>query len=143
MAEERMRLSNPHRFNVGIITPDKPYGQNIAPGAFTFVTKDEVDYLMATCSLLQRGILRVQGEKKAEIEAEMNIDTENNANFMSDEDIRKKLSGNANQLRKWLNNGKFEPFVLEKIAGIAKDMNLSLSKIQVLQEVLPEYEFTK
>ena len=66
---------------------------------------------------------------------------EDNANFMSDEDIKKKLSGNANQLRKWLNSDEIKPYVLDKIAGIAKGMNLSLNKIQALQEKLPEYDF--
>ncbi len=143
MAETKIRLVNPHQFNVGIITPEKPYGYNIAPNAFALCTKDEVDYLMATSDKLQRGILRVQGEAKDEIEEQLNIDTENNANFMSDDDIRKKLSGNANQLRKWLNSGEIEGFVLDRIAEIAKEMNLSLNKIQVLQEKLPNYEFIK
>lgn len=143
MAEERIRLYNAKKANVGIVTPDKPYGQNIAPGAFAIVNRDELDYLMATCDLLQQGILRVQGESKAEVEERLNIDSENDANFMSDEDIKKKLSGNANQLKKWLNAKDIAPDVLDRVGEIAKDMNLSLNKIQVLQEKLPNFEFTK
>lgn len=143
MAEERIRLYNVKRANVGIVTPDKPYGQNIAPGAFAIVNRDELDYLMATCDLLQLGILRVQGESKADVEERLNIDSENDANFMSDEDIKKKLSGNANQLKKWLNAKDIAPDVLDRVGEIAKDMNLSLNKIQVLQEKLPNFEFTK
>ena len=45
---ERIRLRNPQKFNVGIITPDKPHGLNIAPGAFTIVTQDDLDNLMGT-----------------------------------------------------------------------------------------------
>ena len=140
MENSKIRLDNPNKFNVGIITPEKQYGQNIAPGAFIYVSNDELEYLMATTNLLQRGILRVHGEQKKEVEERLNIDSENNANFMSDEDIRKKLSGNANQLKKWL-NGDIEPFVLERIAYIAKTMNLSMSKVQVLQDRIPNYEF--
>ena len=140
MENNKIRLDNPNKFNVGIITPEKQYGQNIAPGAFIYVSNDELEYLMSTTNLLQRGILRVHGEQKKEVEERLNIDSENNANFMSDEDIRKKLSGNANQLKKWL-NGDIEPFVLERIADIAKTMNLSISKVQVLQDRIPNYEF--
>jgi len=140
MENSKIRLDNPNKFNVGIITPEKQYGQNIAPGAFIYVSNDELEYLMSTTNLLQRGILRVHGEQKKEVEERLNIDSENNANFMSDEDIRKKLSGNANQLKKWL-NGDIEPFVLERIADIAKTMNLSMSKVQVLQDRIPNYEF--
>ena len=99
---EKMRLNNPHDFAAGIITPDKPYGVNILPHAFTMVTQDELDYLMATSTLLSKGILRVEGAKKEEVLQTMGIEEENNANFMSDDDIKKKLSGSVNQLKKWL-----------------------------------------
>lgn len=138
---EKMRLNNPHEFAVGIITPEKPYGVNILPHAFTMVTQDEVDYLMATSTLLQDGALQLAGEKQKELAGNMGIEMENNANFMSDEDIKKKLSGNANQLRKWLASDDIKPYVIDKIAQIAKGMNLSMNKIQVLQEKLPNYEW--
>ena len=138
---EKMRLNNPNAFSVGIITPEKQYGVNIQPGAFTMVTQDEVDYLMATSTLLSNGVLRLVGEKQKELEETLGVKAEDNANFMSDEDIKKKLSGNANQLKKWLNSDEIEPYVLDKIASIAKGMNLSMNKIQVLQDKLPEYDF--
>ena len=118
---DRIRLRNPQKFNVGIITPDKPYGQNIAPGAFTIVTQDDIDYLMGSSKLLQKGIL----------------------NFMSDEDIRKKLGMNCNALKKWLDTTEAEPYVLQKIAEIASTMNLSMNKVQLLQERVPNFEFIK
>ena len=139
---EKIRLRNPQQFNVGIITIDKPYGLNIAPGAFTIVSKDDIDYLMATSTLLQKGILRVEGEQKEEVLEQMGVKEEDNANFMSDEDIKKKLSGNANQLRKWL-DGDIEPFVLAKIAEIADGMNLNANKLQVLREKIPNHDFLK
>lgn len=138
---EKMRLNNPNAFAVGIITPEKPYGINIQPGAFTMVTQDELDYLTATSTLLRDGVLRLSGEKQKELADNIGVKMEDNANFMSDEDIKKKLSGNANQLRKWLDSGEIQPYVLDKIAKIAKDMNLSMNKIQVLQERVPDFEF--
>lgn len=138
---EKMRLNNPNDYAVGIVTPEKEYGTNILPHAFTTVTQDELDYLMATCTLLQDGVLRLADDKQKELAATMGINMEDNANFMSDEDIKKKLSGNANQLRKWLNSDDIKPYVLERIANIAKGMNLSMNKLQVLQEKLPEYDF--
>lgn len=140
---DRIRLRNPHKFNVGIITPDKPHGLNIAPGAFTIVTQDDVDYLMGTCSLLQRGVLIVEGEKQAEVLETLGVSKENNANFMSDEDIKKKLSMNANQLKKWLDSTEAEPYVLNRIAEIASEMNLNMNKLQVLKDKIPNFEFIK
>ena len=138
---DKMRLNNPNDFAVGIITPEKQYGVNIQPHAFTMVTQDEVDYLMATSTLLGDGVLRLAGEKQKELADTLGVDMNDNANFMSDEDIKKKLSGNANQLRKWLDSDEIKPYVLDKIATIAKTMNLSMSKIQVLQEKMPDYDF--
>lgn len=138
---DKMRLNNPNNFAVGIITPEKQYGVNIRPHAFTMVTQDEVDYLMATSTLLKDGVLRLVGEKQQELADTLGVNMEDNANFMSDEDIKKKLSGNANQLRKWLDSDDIKPYVLDKIAEIAKTMNLSMNKIQILQDKLPNYDF--
>ena len=140
--ENNIRLYNRTKFNIGIVTPGKPYGQNIVPNGFVMVSQDDIDYLSATSSVLQCGSLQVDDSHKAELAQNLGIEMEDNANFMSDEDIRKKLSGNANQLKKWL-NGDIEPYVLDKIAEIATTMNLSANKIQVLQDKLPNYEFIK
>lgn len=138
---EELRLNNPNRFAVGIITPRKEYGVNILPGAFTMVTQDELDYLMATSTLLRDGTLVLSGEKQQALADTMGVKIEDNANFMSDDEIRKKLSMNANQLRKWLNSGDIQPYVMEKIVMIAKTMNLNMNKIQVLHEKLPDFDF--
>jgi hypothetical protein len=105
------------------------------------VTKDDIDFLMATSTILQKGVLRIEGEEKKEVLESMGVKEEDNANFMSDEDIKKKLSMNANQLKKWLNSDEIEPYVLDKIANIAKDLNLSMNKIQVIQDRIPSFEF--
>ena len=140
---ERIRLRNPQKFNVGIITPDKPYGQNIVAGGFTIINQDELDYLMGNSKLLQKGVLQVEGEKREETLEALGINTEDNANFMSDEDIKKKLQMNANQLRKWLNSTEAEPYVLDRGAEIARGMNLSANKLQVLREKMPGVDFLK
>ena len=140
---ERIRVRNTKQFNVGIVTPDKQYGQNIAPGAFTILNQDEIDYLIGTSTLFQRGILQVEGERKQEVLETLGVDKENNANFMSDEDIKKKLSMNANQLKKWLDSTEAEPYVLNRIAEIASEMNLSMNKIQILKDKIPKFEFIK
>lgn len=142
--DNKIRLDNPHKFNVGVVTPDKPHGQNVAAGAFIYVTKDELEYLNATSTLISTGKLRVhESPAKKEIEEDIGLNTEDNANFMSDEDIKKKLSTNANQLKKWLDSVDAEPYVLQRIAEIASGMNLSMNKIQILQDKIPNYEFIK
>ena len=140
--ENNIRLYNRNKFNVGVVTPGKPYGQNIVPGGFILVSQDDIDYLTATSNALQSGMLQLDKEKQKELAEQTGIDTENNANFMSDEDFKKRLSGNANQLKKWL-SGEIELYTLDRIAEIAMTMNLSANKIQVLQDRMPNYEFIK
>lgn len=48
---------------------------------------------------------------------------------------------NANQLKKWLGSTEAEPYVLERVAEIAKGMNLSANKLQVLQAKIPNFNF--
>ena len=121
---ERIRLRNPQKFNVGIVTPDKPHGLNIAPGAFTIVSQDDLDYLMGTSRLLQKGVLRVDGAKNEEVMESLGIE-------------------NANQLKKWLDSTEAEPYVLNRIAEVASGMNLSMNKIQILKDKIPKFEFIK
>lgn len=142
--DNKIRLDNPHKYNIGVVTPEKPYGQNVAPGAFIMVTKDELDYISATSTLLQKGRLRIHpSEVKKEMEENIGLVTEDKANFMSDEEIKKKLGMNANQLKKWLDHTEAEPDVLHRIAEIASEMNLSMNKIQVLSERIPNFDFFK
>ena len=142
--EKKIRLDNPHKFNVGVVTPEKPHGQNVVAGAFIYVTKDELEYLNATSTLISSGKLRVhESAEKKEIENDLGLNTEDNANFMSDEDIKKKLTMNTNSLKKWLDSVVAEPYVMQKIAEIASGMNLSMNKIQILKDRIPNFEFIK
>ena len=48
---------------------------------------------------------------------------------------------NANQLKKWLESTEAEPYVLKRVAEIAKGMNLNANKLQVLQAKIPGFDF--
>ena len=97
---ERIRLRNPQKFNVGIITPDKPHGLNIAPGAFTIVSQDDLDYLMGTSQLLRKGVLQVDGEKSEEVIGNLGIEKENNLNRIAEIASEMNLSMNKIQILK-------------------------------------------
>ena len=77
--ENNIRLYNRTKFNIGIVTPGKPYGQNIVPGGFVMVSQDDVDYLSATSTILQCGSLQVDDAHKEEVAQSLGIEMENNA----------------------------------------------------------------
>lgn len=133
---EKLRLYNKTKFNIGIKTPTNQIGLNIRPNSFTLVDEVDIEYLMSTCTLLQRGLLQVEEKKKEEVLGMMGIDEREASAFMSDEEIQKKLSANGKTMEKWLNTIT-DPMQLDRIADIAVGMNLSLSKIRILQEKLP------
>ena len=137
--EDKIILRNPQKFDVGIITMAKPMGVNIKAGSFCLVNQDELNYLASICTLLQDGILTVDKEH-VEAMKEIGIDPENDPNFISDEEIRKKLGGTTKKLREWLATVE-KGHILDHIYDIAVNMNLSADKLKVLMEKMPEKDF--
>ena len=137
--EDKIILRNPQKFDVGIITMAKPNGVNIKAGSFCLVNQDELNYLASICTLLQDGILTVDKEH-VEAMKEIGIDPETDPNFISDEEIRKKLSGTVKKLREWLETVD-KGHILDRIYDVAISMNLSADKLKVLMEKMPEKDF--
>lgn len=137
---DKIRVINPQKFDVGVITQDKPIGMNIKAGGFIMLTQDDIDYIMSISTLFQRGFLRIEETKASEIMESVGIDVNTDPNFIDDEDIRKKLNGTAKNIEKWLND-IHEEYILDRIFDVAKDMNLNMSKIKVLQTKMPSKNF--
>lgn len=137
---DKIRVINPQKFDVGVITQDKPIGMNIKAGGFIMLTQDDIDYIMSISTLFQRGFLRIEETKAAEIMESVGIDVNTDPNFIDDEDIRKKLNGTTKTIEKWLND-IHEEYILDRIFDVAKDMNLNMSKIKVLQAKMPSKNF--
>ena len=137
---EKIRVINPQKFDVGVITQDKPIGMNIKAGGFIMLTQDDIDYIMSISTLFQRGFLRIDETTAAEIMESVGIDVNTDPNFIDDEDIGKKLNGTAKNIEKWLND-IHEEYILDRIFDVAKDMNLNMSKIKVLQTKMPSKNF--
>lgn len=137
--EEKIILRNPQKFDVGIVTMLKPNGINIKAGTVCVINQDELNYIASTCTLLQDGILTVD-EAHVDAMKEIGIDPETDPNFISDEEIRKKLSGTAKKMREWL-----EPIelghILDRIYDVAVTMNLSADKLKALMEKMPDKDF--
>lgn len=136
---DKIVLRNPQKFDIGIITPDKPLGVNIRPGSFALVTQNELNYIASTCTLLQRGMLRVD-EDNSEAMQELGIDQATDPHFIKDEEIQKKLSGTVKKVREWLATID-EEYILDRVYDVAMTMNLSMDKIKALKERMPNKDF--
>lgn len=104
------------------------------------LTQDDIDYIMSISRLFQRGFLRIEETKASEIMESVGIDVNTDPNFIDDDDIKKKLSGTAKSIEKWLDEIE-EGYILDRIFDIAKEMNLNMSKIKVLRAKMPDKDF--
>ena len=136
MSDNKIRIYNRTQFNIGIKTPTNDIGINIRPGSFTLLSEEEIDYVMSTSTLLQSGWLQVEEKAKEETLAKMGIDEKEAAAFMDDEEIKKKLNGNAKSIEKWLATVE-DPIEIDRITNIAVSMNLSISKMKLIQSKNP------
>lgn len=137
--EEKIVLRNPQKFDIGIVTLEKPLGVNIKAGSFALVNESELNYLASISDLLQKGLLQVDDQHKEQM-LELGINPDDDVNFVKDEEIRKKLSGTGKKLKEWLATIE-EGHVLDRVYDVAMGMNLNVDKVKILKEKMPDKEF--
>ena len=138
--EDKIILRNPQKFDVGIVTLEKPQGVSVKAGSFVVVNQNELNYLASICTLLQDGILMVDEDHADGFMQQLGVDPATDTHFMKDEDIRKKLGGTVKKMKEWLETVE-AGHVLDRIYDIAVTMNLSADKLKVLAEKMPDKEF--
>ena len=138
--EDKIILRNPQKFDVGIVTLEKPQGVSVKAGSFVVVNQNELNYLASICTLLQDGILMVDEDHADGFMQQLGVDPATDTHFMKDEDIKKKLGGTVKKMKEWLETVA-AGHVLERIYDIAVTMNLSADKLKVLAEKMPDKEF--
>lgn len=139
MDTNKIKVYNPTSFNVGVVTLDRPLGFNIRPGSFVLMTEDDVAYVSSICTLFQRGMLRVD-EQHEDVMMSIGIDMNTDPNFISNEEIGKKLAGTPKKLQEWLETVN-EPHVLDRVYEVAKASNLTANRLKILQEKMPDRDF--
>lgn len=136
---DKIKVFNPQKFDIGVITLDKPMGINIKSGSFALLNEDDIAYVTSISTLFQRGMLRVD-ETRSSIMESVGIDMDADPNFFDDEEIKQYLSASAKKVEIWLSTIT-ESYILDRIYDVAKDMNLNVSKIRVLQAKMPDKDF--
>ena len=135
----KVRVDNPQKFDVGVKTLNMPLGMNIKAGSFALLEDSDVEYIMSVGNLFQRGIIRLHEGNTEALEA-VGVDVKDNGDFADDAEIRKRLGSSVTAMKKWLDTVK-EPYMFDRIYETAKDMNLPLNKLKVLQEKIPGKRF--
>lgn len=135
----KVKIINPQKFDVGVKLLSMPLGINIKAKSFAMVTEEDVNYIATISNMFTNGILKLE-EQNVEMLQAVGVDPATNMAYMTDEEIKKKLSGSAKKMEEWL-NGIEEDYTLDRIYDVAKDMDLNLNKVKVLQEKMPAKDF--
>ena len=136
---EKVKVIHPQKFDVGVKLLSMPLGINIKAKSFALVTEEDVNYIASISDVFTRGLLKLEEEKTEMLQA-VGVDPTNNIAYIPDEEIKKKLSGSAKKLEEWL-DGITEEYALDRIYDIAKDMDLNLNKVKILQGRMPNKDF--
>lgn len=130
---DTIRVNNPNPFDIGVKYFDGRE-QNIKAHSFTMMSEDNIAYLSSTCTLFERGMLRIdKPEAEKKIFDEIGIVKEDNPAFMDDVDLKKKFAMSAAKIKAWLADID-DRVLLSRILEKAEEADLAASKMKVIRE---------
>lgn len=131
-------MNNRRKFAVGLILQNGSE-RSVMPGSFVMLSRDEIEYLASIAPKLFEGEKMLQLEDRA-VAVEMGFIESAEQPVMDEDEIRKRLSQRVPQLKAWLATVQ-EGYLLDAICDVADKMDLPASKLQLLQERMPERNF--
>ena len=135
-----MKVYNDRKYPVGLILQNG-LERVVHSAGYTLLSRDEIEFVASNAPRLFEGERQLRLEDR-ETAAQMGFIESTETPVMDDAEIRKKLSLRANQLKAWL-DGVSEPYLLDAIYDVAMTMDLPASKLQLLQERMPDKEFIR
>lgn len=108
----------------------------VAPGSYTLLTKEEIGHIasIAPTLFVNERQLRLEDRKLA---VELSFVMDEATDLFDTAFIRKQLGQSAAKMKAWLETVT-EPYLLEEVLAVVKTMDLPASKLQVIQERVPE-----
>ena len=137
---EKIRVYNPRKFAIGVILQNGAE-RSIQPGSFAMLSKDDIEYIASVSPALFDGEKLLQMEDR-NLAVDLGFIESAEKPVLDEEEIRKNLGQRVNQVKAWL-DGVNEAYLLDAICDVAAQMDLPASKLQLLQERMPEREFLK
>lgn len=137
---DKMKVYNDRKYPVGLILQNG-LERVVHSASYTLLSRDEIEFVASNAPRLFEGERQLRLEDR-ETAAQMGFIESAETPVMDDAEIRKKLSLRTNQLKAWL-DGVSEPYLLDAIYDVAMTMDLPVSKLQLLQERMPDKEFIR
>ena len=137
---EKIRVYNPRKYAIGVILQNGTE-RSILPGSFALLTKDDIEYLASIAPALFEGEKQLRLDDR-NLAVDLGFVESVDQSVLDDEEIRKNLGQRASSVKAWLDS-IHEAYLLDAICDVADQMDLPASKLQLLQERMPEREFLK
>ena len=137
---DKIKVYNARKYAVGLVLQNGAE-RVILPGSFALLTRDDIEYAGAIAPQLFVGEKHLYLEDR-ELAAQLGFIDDAATPRMDTDEIRKKLSLRPAQIKVWLDTIQ-EGYLLDAICDVAATMDLPASKLQLLQDRLPEREFLK
>lgn len=137
---DKIKVYNARKYAVGLVLQNGAE-RVILPGSFALLTRDDIEYAGAIAPQLFVGEKQLYLEDR-ELAAQLGFIDDSTTPTMDAEAIKKKLGLRPAQVKAWLDTVQ-EGYLLDAICDVAATMDLPASKLQLLQDRLPEREFLK
>lgn len=133
-----IRVSNKRKYDIGLILANGTE-RVVHPGSFVLLSRTDIEYLISIAPSLFEGEKQLAIDDK-ELEVQLGVLETPQDEILDAEVIRKKLSQRVGLMKEWLEE-IHEPYLLDSVYDVAMTMDLPASKLQVLQEKMPDREF--
>ena len=138
--DKKIKVYNHNAFDIAVRFPEGREAL-ITHGTFYRMAEDEIEHINNISTLFSKGFLVIEDNspEAEEIVEGLNLNTKDDTtNFITDDEIIKKLKANANTLRKWLESVD-DTVVLARVCEIGRTMDLPSSKVAVICEKIPAF----
>ena len=137
---EKTRVYNPRKYDIGLLLQNGSE-RVIHAGSFALLSRDDIEYLISIAPALFENEKQLRIEDRA-LAVQLGVIDSEQAEVLDAETIQKKLGLRVGQLKTWLDSVS-EPYLLDAIYDMAMAMDLPASKLQLLQERMPDKEFIR
>lgn len=136
----KIKVYNRRKYAIGIVL-QSGVGRVIPPGTYIPLSLDDIEYAASIAPVLFEDEKQLQLEDR-ELASKLGFILDPSQPTLDEEEIKKKLGMRNQQIKTWLDTIQ-EGYLLDAICDVAATMDLPASKLQLLQDRMPEREFIK
>lgn len=132
---EKIKVLNERQYDIGLRLQNGTE-RIIKSKSYALLPRDEVEYLASLAPALFYDERQLRLENRS-LAVDLGFIQDVNLPVFGETEIRKQLGGGVTKLKQWLDTLS-EPFLLDEVYAIAMTMDLPASKLQLLQERMPD-----